>query len=110
MTLQVSTAAKLGPYLTASNGMTLYTYSKDTAGASNCSGTCAVTWPPYVVTAGATLTAASNAKGTLATITRDDGTTQVTYNGAPLYFYAKDVKAGDTTGQNVGGVWFVVKP
>ncbi len=48
--------------------------------------------------------------GTLATITRDDGTTQVTYNGAPLYYFAADEKAGDSAGQGVGGIWFIAAP
>lgn len=48
--------------------------------------------------------------GALATITRADGTTQVTYDGHPLYYYAADVQAGDTNGEGVGGVWHVAKP
>jgi predicted lipoprotein with Yx(FWY)xxD motif len=46
----------------------------------------------------------------LGTITRDDGSTQVTYNGWPLYYFHEDVAAGDTNGQGVEGVWFLVSP
>src|SRR5262249_11557545 len=100
-------------YLVAANGMTLYHFTKDTPGVSNCSGQCAVQWPPYTVsssTAAAGLPGGSAVGGTISTIVRSDGTMQVTYNGEPLYFWYKDVNPGDTTGQNVGGVWFVVAP
>lgn len=100
----------LGTYLIASSGMTLYHYTKDTAGKSNCTGQCAVQWPPYTVTPAANLNAVAGISGKIGTITRDDGTMQVTYNGEPLYFWYKDEQIGDTKGQNVGGVWFVVKP
>ncbi|MBU6447507.1 hypothetical protein KGQ24_01535 [Patescibacteria group bacterium] len=90
--------------------MTLYIYTPDKPGVSNCTGQCAIYWPPYTVSAAAGLTAATGISGKLGTITRADGTTQLTYNDKPLYFYAKDSKPGDTTGQNVGGIWFVLKP
>jgi len=98
--------------LTADNGMTLYTYSPDTAtpGASSCGGQCAVNWPPYTITAGTNLTAADGITGEVSTITRADDTVQVTYNGAPLYFYIKDKVPGDKNGNNVGGVWFFATP
>ena len=54
-----------------------------------------------------TVKAGDGVTGTFATVKRDDGTTQVTYAGAPIYYFAKDTKAGDVTGQGVGGVWFV---
>lgn len=108
--LMVVKDAKLGDYLVAANGMTLYLYTKDTAGVSNCSGECAVNWPPYVPAVGKPLVAANDITGALATITRADGSAQLTYKGIPLYFWKSDTKPGDTTGQNVGGVWFVVKP
>ncbi len=111
LALGTDSNATLGKYLVAYNGMTLYTYSKDTAGHSNCTGQCAVNWPPYIagpednvnqLQAGVT--------GKADTIVRADGTAQVTYNGMPLYFYVNDHTSGDTTGQGVGGVWYVVKP
>lgn len=102
--------AKLGAILVASNGMTLYTYAKDTAGVSNCSGTCAVNWPPYAPSVDEPLVAGTGITGQLATIARADGSTQFTYKGMPLYFWKNDAKPGDTSGQNVGGMWFVVNP
>ncbi len=102
----------VGSYLTGANGMTLYTYKPDTSspGKSACNGTCAATWPPFEVAAGSTPTAGSGVTGAIATITRDDGTTQVTYKGAPLYYFKGDSAAGDTKGQGIGGIWFVAAP
>ena len=108
--LTVVSDAKLGDYLVAANGMALYLYTKDATGVSNCSGECAVNWPPYAPATNEPLVAANGVTGALATITRADGSAQLTYKGAPLYFWKSDTKPGDTTGQNVGGVWFVVKP
>lgn len=109
--LQASTNAALGSFLSSPvTGKTLYTYANDAAGVSNCSGQCAVNWPPYLVEPGITLLGASGVGGKLGTIIRADGGTQLTYNGAPLYTYIKDTKPGDTVGQGVGGVWYVVKP
>jgi predicted lipoprotein with Yx(FWY)xxD motif len=102
--------ATLGSYLSASNGMTLYYFTKDAPGVSTCADACAINWPPYTVSSSASLSGAAGVTGAISTITRADGSMQVTYNGAPLYFWAKDVKPGDTNGQNIGGVWFVVKP
>ena len=91
--------------LKASNGMTLYTYDKDTKGVSNCTGACATAWPPYTVSG----TAPSPMPAHLGTITRADGSTQYTWDGMPLYYYVKDKDSGDTYGDGVGGVWHVVK-
>lgn len=107
-TLGVREDAALGQYLTAPNGMTLYLFTKDTAGVSTCYAQCAVNWPPLLATTLPKLPAGATGKLTLTP--RTDGTQQVTYNNMPLYYWIKDAKAGDTTGQNVGGVWFVVKP
>ena len=109
-TLALGTDATLGSYLKATSGMTLYTYASDSAGTSTCSNDCATAWPPYEVTSADNLTADPGITGTLGTITREDGTLQVTYNGMPLYFYAQDVNPGDTNGQGVGGIWNVAKP
>ncbi|HZZ99184.1 MAG TPA: hypothetical protein VFK07_00535 [Candidatus Paceibacterota bacterium] len=101
----------VGSYLIGYNGMTLYTYSPDMSGHSNCNGQCAVNWPPYVVSSTdflANIQAGINGK--VSTTQRSDGMLQVTYNGQPLYFYVGDHTSGDITGQGVGGVWYVVKP
>jgi predicted lipoprotein with Yx(FWY)xxD motif len=109
-TLGLGTSASLGSYLTAStNGLTLYTYAGDETGMSNCTGTCATTWPPYTVQSAADLEAGAGMTGALATLTRADGTLQVTYNGMPLYFYTGDVNPGDTNGNGVGN-FSVAKP
>jgi predicted lipoprotein with Yx(FWY)xxD motif len=99
--------AKLGSYLVGEDGKTLYVFTKDTGGKSVCNDKCAQSWPPFTLDAGEATKAGDGVTGTLATVKRDDGTTQVTYDGAPIYYFAKDTKAGDVTGQNVGGVWFV---
>jgi predicted lipoprotein with Yx(FWY)xxD motif len=97
----------LGAYLTGPNGMTLYILTSDTPDTSTCSGTCATNWPPLTVAAGTTVTGPSSATQMFGTITRSDGTIQVTYNHMPLYYFAGDSKAGDTNGQGQNNVWFV---
>jgi predicted lipoprotein with Yx(FWY)xxD motif len=109
-TLKVSADPQLGNFLVASNGMTLYLYTKDALDVSNCYGDCAVKWPPYSPATNSPFTPGVGVTGRLSTIARTDGTTQLAYNGIPLYYWYLDVKPGDTLGQNVGGVWFVVKP
>ena len=104
----VSTASgALGTYLTGADGRTLYVFTKDSPNASTCSGTCAQTWPAFTVGNGQVPQPGSGVTGMLATFARADGTTQVTVNGMPLYYYSGDSKAGDTNGQGKLGVWFV---
>jgi predicted lipoprotein with Yx(FWY)xxD motif len=99
----------LGSFLTDGSGKSLYLFTTDTSGTSTCNGACATTWPPLTSTdmpkADSGVTA-----NKLATIKRDDGTTQVTYNGHPLYYYSGDAKAGDTKGQGFGAKWYVLSP
>lgn len=105
--VEVRQDAKLGSFLTGPNGMSLYLFKKDTTpGQSACNGGCAKVWPP--LTASGDLSLPDGVGGTLGTITRTDGTKQVTYNGIPLYYYAPDKAPGDVKGQGVGNVWFVV--
>ena len=108
--VKVATDAKLGKFLAGENGMTLYVFKKDTANVSNCFNGCAQAWPPFTLDAGEQVKAGAGVTGALTTFARSDGTMQVAYKGAPLYYYATDTKAGDVTGQNVGGVWFVAAP
>src|SRR2546421_2656523 len=101
--------------LVDSKGMTLYRWTTDTGankGKINCVGGCAAVWPPFVLTGGATTPVPGpSVTGTLTTLANPEGKgTQVLYNGWPLYFYPKDQAPGDTTGQGVGGKWFVVPP
>jgi predicted lipoprotein with Yx(FWY)xxD motif len=109
-TVAVSSSDDLGDFLTAPNGLTLYTFANDEAGVSNCADTCAENWPAYTVGANARLTGSADAMGEIATIERADGSLQVTYNGMPLYYWKDDKAAGDTLGQGLGDVWFVAAP
>jgi predicted lipoprotein with Yx(FWY)xxD motif len=103
------TKAPMGDIVVDANGMTLYVFDKDTGTTSSCSGACATAWPPATVTGKPTAGTGVDASK-LATTTRSDGSTQVTYNGHPLYRFAMDKSAGQTTGQGVGGTWWVVNP
>ena len=100
----------VGTYLVAANGMTLYTFKRDTLGASNCVDQCATNWPPYTVESADGLTAAEGIPGEVGTIERADGTLQVTYNDMPLYFWMQDTEIGDTLGSNFRTNWSVVAP
>lgn len=101
-------SSELGEIL-VSEGMTLYLFTPDNAGAPTCYEQCAQTWPPLVasddVTAGEGVDEAL-----LGTVPRDDGGEQVTVNGWPLYFFANDAEPGDTNGQGIGDNWWVVAP
>jgi len=102
----------LGDYLTGPTGMTLYANNLDTANTSTCSGTCATNWPPLTVTPGTIVTGPAGASGVFGFFMRADGTTQVSYNGLPLHYFAGDSVAGDTTGagksdQGPNTMWFV---
>lgn len=91
--------------LVSASGMTLYSFDKDVAGSgkSTCNGPCATNWPP--VPAPAQLPA-----GKYSVVTRDDGSSQLAYDGKPLYLYAADKQAGERNGDNFKNVWHVVKP
>jgi predicted lipoprotein with Yx(FWY)xxD motif len=100
----------LGPVIVdASKGMTLYMFKPDTPTSSACNGACATTWPPLLAS-GKLHAPAGLQTSLLGTIQRADGSTQVTYAGHPLYFYARDTKAGDTVGQGVNTTWWVLAP
>ncbi|WP_407552832.1 SCO0930 family lipoprotein [Streptomyces sp. Pv4-95] len=103
--LALRQADALGPIVTDAKGMTLYRFDKDTPKPpkSNCSGSCATTWPP--VPADGAEAPAGIDKSALGSVARADGTKQLTIGGWPAYRYAKDTKAGDTKGQGVGGTW-----
>jgi predicted lipoprotein with Yx(FWY)xxD motif len=109
LTLAVGTSATLGSYVTGKDGLSLYVFGKDTATTSACttSNDCQTTWPPLTVTSASDVTAGSGVTGALSTITRADGTLQVTLGGHPLYYYSGDSKAGDTTGQGLFNLWYV---
>jgi len=92
----------------ASTGHTVYNFGSDTPGVSNCDGGCSAIWPPVTIANGQTPTGGPGVIGPLATITRSDGSIQVTYKGLPLYFFHSDSKPGDTRGNYTG--WHLVKP
>lgn len=108
-TLAILAAGSTGAYaaahstLTANNGMTLYTFDKDSAGVSVCYDDCAINWPPYLAESGEDMPG-------LSTIDRKDGKKQWAKDGMPLYFWVGDAEPGETNGDGVGGVWHVARP
>jgi predicted lipoprotein with Yx(FWY)xxD motif len=109
-TVETTDDPELGTYLVDSEGMTLYLFTKDVPGSgkSVCNDQCAENWPPFA--ADDPLSLPEGVPGELTQIIRDDGSQQVAYNGQPLYYYVQDKEPGDTTGQDVGEVWYVVSP
>jgi predicted lipoprotein with Yx(FWY)xxD motif len=103
--------SSLGQILVDSKGMTLYLFEKDTSGdASTCSGDCAQAWPPFTIK-GTPKAGEGVDASKLTTFPRDDGTTQIAYNGHPLYYYAGDSAPGDTNGNDVdqfGAEWYAL--
>ncbi|MDH4871540.1 hypothetical protein [Pseudomonas sp. BN515] len=104
MGLAAEPAMEKGGMLVDHNGMTLYTYDKDSDGKSACNGQCAQNWPPLMAEAGA------KAEGEWSVVKRDDGSMQWAYDKKPLYTFVMDKKAGDVTGDGKMGVWHVAKP
>ena len=98
----------LGQILSDGDGNTVYLFTPDSANTSTCATGCIDTWPPVSPADGASVSAGDGVTATLGTITRDDGTVQVTVNELPIYYFAGDTAAGQTNGQNVGGKWYVV--
>jgi predicted lipoprotein with Yx(FWY)xxD motif len=102
--------SKVGQIVVDGKGMSVYYYTKDTkdSGTSACTGGCLTAWPPVTTTSATP--SVEGVMGTLGTITTPDGKKQVTINGMPIYYYAKDKAAGDITGQGVNSVWYLVAP
>lgn len=98
----MSHSTSVGDVLTNAEGMTLYSFDKDSNGMSACTGQCAVNWPPFM--------AGTHAKAmdewTL--IKREDGSMQWAYDGKPLYLFIGDKAPGDVNGDGLKGVWHVV--
>jgi predicted lipoprotein with Yx(FWY)xxD motif len=99
----------LGTIVVDSAGMTVYQYDADTqnSGVSACTGACLTTWPPVNAE---TAPALDGVTAEVGTITGTDGSTQVTLNGWPLYYFSGDTAPGDTNGQGVQGIWWVLAP
>jgi predicted lipoprotein with Yx(FWY)xxD motif len=100
-----ATETDLGTILVDADGFTLYVFTVDTDGESACYDDCADLWPPVP---GDSAISSDLDASIFGTTTRTDGSEQLTVKGAPLYRYTPDANPGDTTGQGVGGVWFVV--
>ena len=98
-------AAPANGVLATPSGATVYTFDKDTVGSgkSACNGPCAQAWPPVAAQA------SDAASGDWTVVTRDDGSKQWAYKGAPIYTFSKDAKPGDTTGDKFKDVWHVIK-
>jgi predicted lipoprotein with Yx(FWY)xxD motif len=102
----------IGQILVNSQGRTLYLFKADQGTKSACTGACAGAWPPLLAKGKPTLGTGVNAS-LIGTASRPDGTTQLTYNGHPLYLFVKDQKTGETNGQGVsafGASWFALSP
>jgi predicted lipoprotein with Yx(FWY)xxD motif len=109
----VSTAkTSLGSIIVNANGRTLYLFGKDHNGKSACSGQCAAFWPPLLTSGTPRATGGARAS-LIGTTRRADGRLQLTYNHHPLYTFAKDTKAGQTSGEGLnvfGARWFAMSP
>lgn len=116
--IALSTSTTLGSYLSDKDGKSLYFFATDAKGQASCTGGCEAVWPPFYVD---NLTAEKLSSGLtltdFTTITTTSGKKQLTYKGWPLYYYAPSINgtntpetAGQTTGDGVGGVWFIAKP
>jgi predicted lipoprotein with Yx(FWY)xxD motif len=104
------TKSDLGKILVDGTGRTLYLFEADKGGKSACSGACATSWPP-LLTKGKPVAGGGVAAGKLGTTKRQDGQSQVTYNGHPLYGYAGDTSPGQTAGEGIddfGAEWYVL--
>ncbi len=92
--------------LVGPNGMTLYTFDRDMAGSgkSVCNGPCAANWPPLMAMD------SDKPMGDYTVVTRDDGKKQWALRGKPLYYWVRDTKPGDTTGNNFQNIWHLAQP
>lgn len=107
--LQIASSS-LGDIVVDGKGMSVYYYTKDVkdSGTSTCTGGCLTAWPPLLTTSDEPKV--EGVTGTVGTITTPEGAKQVTLNGLPLYYFAKDTKAGDILGQGVNDVWYLADP
>jgi predicted lipoprotein with Yx(FWY)xxD motif len=111
-TVITTKSGSMGTYLTDGSGRTVYLWVKDSMNKSECSGACAGAWPPVPASGGVTASGGAKASD-LGTITRSDGSKQVTYDGHPLYYYVGDTSPGQTSGQGndgFGAKWWLVAP
>lgn len=106
--VKIQEKAGIGKYFTDTEGKTLYWFKKDAPGKSSCNGPCLEKWPIYF------REKVAAPKGIKAedfgTITREDGKKQTTFRGYPIYYWNSDKSAGETNGQGVNNVWYVINP
>ena len=113
--VNVGQNSTLGSFLVNASSWTLYAFTKDTQGTSTsaavsaCTATCTTVWQP-LLTNGAPTAGTGVTASMLGTLTRSDGSVQVTYNGWPLYTYTQDTAAGQTNGQAFKSLWYAVTP
>jgi predicted lipoprotein with Yx(FWY)xxD motif len=107
--LKTATSAA-GPIVVDKDGKSVYFFTKDLKDSptSACKDACAAAWP--AVTTSSDVPAVEGIAGTVGTITTAGGTKQITINGMPVYYYAKDAKAGDILGEGINNVWYLVSP
>ena len=106
MSMPASPAKMSGGMMVGPNGMTLYTFDRDVAGSgkSVCNGPCATNWPPLMASD------SDKPMGDYMVVTRDDGKKQWAMKGKPLYYWSKDSKAGDMTGDGfANNSWHIIK-
>lgn len=108
--LETETTDDFGDVLRDGEGFALYAFTDDTETTSACTGGCADLWPPLMGDAADVTVGEGLDEGLVGSITRDDGSSQVSYGGHPLYHYTPDEEPGDATGQGIGGKWFQVMP
>jgi predicted lipoprotein with Yx(FWY)xxD motif len=110
--VEVSEKEPFGEYLTDAEGMSLYLFEADGELNSTCYEACAQAWPP-LLSEGESIAGEGLDTGMLATFKRTDGSTQIAYNGKPLYYFVRDQSAGDTKGQDIegfGAEWYLISP
>ena len=111
--LAVAEKSGIGRYVTDAKGRSVYLFLKDIGDSSSCYDACAAAWPPLLSTGGTVAGDIAVRTDLLGMSQRRDGATQVTYEGAPLYYYEDDKQPGDITGQGkeeFGGKWYLVSP
>ncbi len=108
--IMAASNARLGSIVVDASGKTLYVRTTDTPNTSTCYAQCAQIWPPLVASGGSVNAGSGLDSSKIGTALRTDGTTQVTYNGWPLYHFSGDAAPGDTNGQGYYNIWYVLSP
>lgn len=109
-TVMLSGNGGFGNFLIGPGGMTLYLFLEDEENESYCFEECVLAWPPVLLEEGTEPLQGVDVPGEVGIIERADGGRQVTYNGSPLYFFYEDEAPGDTNGNAVQNVWYLVQP